>query len=137
MRSNLQIIWQHLSPSDTIETKIRKHVVKLEKFADQLSDCRVVIAVPHRHHHQGNIYHVQINLTIPGGELVVNRQPSAQQTHEDLHVAIRDAFESAERQLKDYVQQRRGEIKTHIGGESDEDSAERSLRQRDPISQSH
>jgi ribosomal subunit interface protein len=137
MRSNLQIIWQHLSPSNKIETKIRKHVTKLEKFANRLSDCRVVIAVPHRHHHQGNIYHVQINLTIPGGELVINRQPPAQQTHEDLHIAIRDAFESAERQLKDYVQQRRGEIKTHIGGESDDDSAEQSLRQRDPIPQSH
>jgi ribosomal subunit interface protein len=132
-----QIIWQNLSPSDTIEAKIRKHVVKLEKFSDRLSDCRVVIEVPHRHHHQGNIYHVQINLTVPGGELVVNRQPSAQQTHEDLHVAIHDAFESAERQLKDYVQQRRGEIKTHLGGESDDDSAERSLRQRNPIPQSH
>jgi ribosomal subunit interface protein len=119
MPMNPQIIWQHLSPSDEIETKIHKHIAKLEKFSDRLSDCRVVIAVPHRHHHQSNIYHVQINLTIPGGELVVNRQPPAQQTHEDLHVAIRDAFESAERQLKGYAQQRRGEIKTHLGGETD------------------
>ncbi|WP_309730705.1 HPF/RaiA family ribosome-associated protein [Chamaesiphon sp. OTE_75_metabat_556] len=127
MRSNLQIIWQHLSPSDKIETKIRKHIAKLEKFADRLSDCRVVIAVPHRHHHQGNICHVQINLTVPGSELVINRQPPDQQTHENLHIAIRDAFESAERQLKDYTQQRRSEIKTHVRGESDD---------RDPIPQS-
>jgi ribosomal subunit interface protein len=119
MRLPPQIIWQNLSPSDEIESKIRKHIVKLGKFANRLSDCRVVIAVPHRHHHQGNIYHIQINLTVPGGELVVN--PPAQQTHEDLHVAIRDAFESAERQLKEYTQQRRGEIKTHTGGESDEE----------------
>jgi ribosomal subunit interface protein len=119
MRLPPQIIWQNLSPSDEIETKIRKHIVKLEKFANRLSDCRVVIAVPHRHHHQGNIYHIQINLTVHGGELVVN--PPAQQTHEDLHVAIRDAFESAERQLKEYTQQRRGEVKTHTGGESDEE----------------
>jgi ribosome-associated translation inhibitor RaiA len=129
MPTNLQIIWQHLSPSDKTETKIRKHVAKLEKFAERLSDCRVVIAVPHRHHHQGNIYHIQINLTVPGGELVVNRQPPAQQTHEDLHIALHDAFESAERQLKDYAQQRRGEVKTHAGGESDDN--------RDPIPQSH
>jgi ribosomal subunit interface protein len=128
MRSTPQIVWQNLAPSDKSETKIRKHIAKLEKFATRLSDCRVVIEVPHRHHHQGNIYHVQINLTVPGGEFVINRQPPAQQTHEDLHVAIRDAFESAERQLKDYVQQRRGEVKTHAGGETDDDSAERKLR---------
>jgi ribosomal subunit interface protein len=128
MRSNSQIIWQNLSPSDEIETKIRKHITKLEKFADRLSDCRVVIEVPHRHHHHGNIYHVQINLTVPGRELVVNRQPPVQQTHEDLHVAISDAFESAERQLKDYAQQRRGEIKTHLGVETDDgDSIPQSL----------
>jgi ribosomal subunit interface protein len=125
-----QIIWQNLSASDRIETKIRKHIAKLEKFSDRLSDCRVVIEVPHRHHHQGNIYHAQIHLTVPGGDLVVNRQPSAQQTHDDLLVAIRDAFENAERQLKDYTQQRRGDVKTHVGGESDGDRSE-------PIPQSH
>jgi ribosomal subunit interface protein len=129
MRSNPQIIWQNLSPSDTIETKIRKHIAKLEKFADRLSDCRVVIEVPHRHHHQGNIYHVQIHLTVPGEELIINRQPPEQQEHQDLNLAIGDAFESAERQLKEYARQRRGEIKTHVGGESDDD--------RDPIPQSH
>ncbi len=59
----------------------------------------------------------------------VSRQSSAQQTHEDLHVAIRDAFENAERQLKEYAQQRRGEIKTHAGGVTDDE--------RDSIPQSH
>jgi ribosome-associated translation inhibitor RaiA len=106
------------------DRKERTHTcrrVQLEKFSDRLIDCRVVIAVPHRRHHQGNIYHVQINLTVPGCKLVVNHQPPAQQTHEDLHIAIGDAFENAERQLKEYVQQRRGEIKAHVGGESDGD----------------
>ncbi|AFY95733.1 HPF/RaiA family ribosome-associated protein [Chamaesiphon minutus] len=120
MRSNTQIFWQNLSPSDAIEVKIRKQIAKLEKLSEHLSDCRVIIEVPHRHHHQGNIYHVQINLTVPGSQLIVNRQPSAQQSHEDLDIAIRDAFESAERQLKEYTQQQRGEIKTHAGGDPDD-----------------
>ncbi len=124
-----QIIWQNLTPSAEIEAKIRKHITKLAKFFNRLSNCRVVIEVPHRHHHQGNIYHVQINLTVPGSELVVNRQPLAQQTHEDLHVAIGDAFENAEGQLKDYTQRQRSKIKTHVGGKSDDD--------RDSIPQSH
>jgi ribosome-associated translation inhibitor RaiA len=99
-----QIIWQNLTPSDEIEVKIHQQITKLEKFSDRRFGCPVVIAVPYRHHHQGNIYHVQINLTIPGDELVVNRQPPAQQAHENLSVAIRDAFESAQRQLKEYTQ---------------------------------
>ena len=130
MRLNPQIIWQNLTPSAEIEAKIRKHIAKLEKFSERLSNCRVVIEVPHRHHHQGNIYHVQIDLTVPGSKLIVNRQPPAQQTHEDLYITIHDAFESAERQLKEYPQQRRGEIKTHVGGKSDD-------YDRDSIPQSH
>jgi ribosome-associated translation inhibitor RaiA len=129
MRLTSQIIWQNLTPLDEIEAKIHKHITKLEKFSDRRFDCRVVIAVPHRHHHRGNAYHVQINLTVPGEELIVNRQPSAQQTHQDLHIAIRDAFESAERQLKEHTQQQRGDIKTHLGGESD--------GERDLLPQSH
>lgn len=113
MRSTPQITWQNLSPSEAIEANIRKHIAKLEKFTDRPIDCRVVIQVPHRHHHQGNIYQVQINLTVPGGELVVNRHPTEHQAHEDPYLAIQDAFESAERQLKDYTQRQRGEIKTH------------------------
>jgi ribosome-associated translation inhibitor RaiA len=121
MRLSPQIIWQNLTPSDKSEAKIRKHIAKLEKFTDRLVDCRVVIEVPHRHHHQGNMYHVQINLNVPGESLIINRQPPEQQAHEDLDVAIRDAFESAQRQLKEYARQRRGEIKTHAGGETDDD----------------
>lgn len=123
MRSTPQIIWQNLSASEAIEANIRQHIAKLEKFSDRLGDCRVVIEVPHRHHHQGNIYHIQIHLTVPGEDLIINRQPPAQQAHQDLDVAIGDAFESAERQLKEYMQRRRSEIKTHIGGETDDDAA--------------
>jgi hypothetical protein len=38
-RLNLQINWQYLSPSDKIEAKIRKHIAKLEKFAERLAVC--------------------------------------------------------------------------------------------------
>jgi hypothetical protein len=48
-------------------------------------------------HRQGTIYHVRVDLTAPGGEVVVNREPGEDHTHEDLHVAIRDAFDAARR----------------------------------------
>jgi hypothetical protein len=52
-------------------------------------------------HRQGTIYHVRVDLTAPGGEVVVNREPGEDHTHEDLHVAIRDAFDAARRRLQD------------------------------------
>ncbi len=75
--------------------------------------CRVVVETPHRRHHQGMLYHVRIDLTVPGGELALSREPAAHHAHEDVFVAIRDAFDAAVRQLEDYVRRRRAQIKRH------------------------
>ncbi|WP_280522012.1 hypothetical protein [Candidatus Coxiella mudrowiae] len=44
--------------------------------------------MPKRNQHQGKLYNVRINLTLPGKELIVNRN-----AEEDLYLSIRDAFE--------------------------------------------
>jgi ribosome-associated translation inhibitor RaiA len=33
--------------------------------------------------------------------------------HEDVYVAIRDAFDAMSRQLEDFARKQRGEVKTH------------------------
>jgi ribosome-associated translation inhibitor RaiA len=68
---------------------------------------------PHRHHQKGTLYHVRINLTVPGKEIVVQRDPAEHQEHGDIHAAIRDAFDAAKRQLEDYARERRREVKQH------------------------
>ena len=57
----------------------------------------MLVEVPHRHQHKGVLYNVRIDMTAPGGELVVKREPA-----EDLYVAIRDAFDAARRQLQEF-----------------------------------
>ena len=100
--------------SAAVEKKIRKNVTRLEEFYDHIIACRVVIESPHSHHHQGNLYHVGIDLTVPDGEIIVNRDPREHHAHEDAHVAIRDAFKAARRKLQDFARKQRGDIKTHI-----------------------
>lgn len=99
----LQITYRNFPPSETIAAKIRQHVAKLNRFADCITSCRVVVAAPHQHHRQGNIYQVRINLTVAGKELAINRSPSQHHDHENLYVAIRDAFAAAQRQLQSYT----------------------------------
>jgi cold shock CspA family protein len=70
--------------------------------------CRVVVEAPVRHHRKGGPYKVRIDLTVPGDELVINRQAD-----EDLYVAIRDAFHAARRRLEDYARRQRGAVKVH------------------------
>ena len=113
MQLPLQITFRDLPSSDAIETKIRQQAEKLNLFYQHIISCRVMIEVPHRHHRQGKIYHVRIDLTVPQGELVINRHPSKNHAHENLYVAIRDAFAAAQHQLKSYAAVQRNETKRH------------------------
>jgi len=46
--------------------------------------------------------------------LTETHEPSKHAAHEDLYVAIRDAFNAAARKLQDYAQRQRGTVKSHI-----------------------
>lgn len=107
MQRPLQITLRDISPSEAVEAYIRERANKLDLFYDRIIGCRVVVNAPVRHHRKGGRYMVRIDLSVPGDELVVNRQGA-----EDLYVAIRDAFEVARRRLKAYVRRQRGAVKT-------------------------
>jgi cold shock CspA family protein/ribosome-associated translation inhibitor RaiA len=97
-----------------IEAEIARKAEKLEEFSNHITSCTVTVEAPHRHHRQGNLYRVRIHLSIPEHhEVVVDRQDGINHAHEDVHVAIRDAFKAARRQLQDIVREMRGATKQH------------------------
>ncbi|UZR27213.1 HPF/RaiA family ribosome-associated protein [Methylococcus mesophilus] len=108
-----QITFRNLSPSEAMELNIRERAEKLDLFYDGIMSCRVMVEASHRHHHQGNVYHVRIDLTVPGHELAVSRDPGLDHAHEDAYVAIRDAFDAARRQLEDLGRRQRSQVKAH------------------------
>lgn len=113
MKLPLQITFHGLDPSDALEAAIRDHASRLDRFHDRIMGCRVLIEARHKHHHQGNLFRVRVDLTVPGRELVVTRDPAEHRAHEDPYVAIRDAFDAARRQLEDDARVRRAAVKTH------------------------
>ena len=113
MKLPLEINFRNLAPSAAIETAVRKRAAKLDRFCEDIMRCRVTIEAPHRHRHKGKLYSVRIDVTVPNDELVVARAPDRDQSHEDVYVAIRDAFDAMTRRLEDYVRVRRGRTKTH------------------------
>jgi cold shock CspA family protein len=102
-----------MEPSAAIEERIRREAAKLERYSDRITGCRVVVEEPQRRHHQGNLFHIRIDLTLPGGELLVKRAPAEHHAHEDAYVAVRDAFNAARRRLQDHVRRQRHEVKLH------------------------
>lgn len=109
MQLPLQITFRNMHPSTAVENAVREKVQKLERFYDRITGCRVVIEAPHRQHIKGNLFCVRVDLAVPEDELVVSRE--AAHGHEDVYVAVRDAFEAMMRQLKEYARRRRGEVK--------------------------
>lgn len=113
MQVPLEIRFHNLDPSPAVEAAIREAAAKLERFAGDVISCKVTIEAPHKHHQQGNLFKVTVNVQLPGGEVVASRSPDAHHAHEDAHVALRDAFNAARRQIQDHVRVRRGKVKAH------------------------
>lgn len=113
MQEQLRITFRSLDSSPAAEEQIRKRAAELEQFFDRITACSVVVEAHHRHHRRGRQYHVRVELIVPGRDIVVRREPPLHQAHEDLPVAIHDAFDAAKRQLQDYVREMRADTKTH------------------------
>ncbi len=113
MKLSPQISFRNMLPSAALEQNIRERASKLDEFYGRIMSCRVMVEAQHRHHHQGNTYHVRIDLTVPGHELVASRDPGKDHAHEDVYVAVRDAFDALHRQLEDFARRQRAEVKAH------------------------
>jgi ribosomal subunit interface protein len=113
MQLPLEITFRNLGRSEAIEKAVRKRADKLGRFCEDIISCRVAVEAPHKHHYKGKLYHVRIDLKVPEREIAVSRSPDDQKAHQDVYVAIRDAFDAAERQLEAYAEKRRGNVKTH------------------------
>jgi putative sigma-54 modulation protein len=113
MQIPVQITFHGIDKSEAVEIRIREKVSKLEQFFDRITACRVVVE---RHHSsRSNLikkdepFHVSIVVDVPGEELVVKRDPKdpvALKDHRDLNIAVRDAFATMQRRLKEYVARR-------------------------------
>jgi len=113
MRRPLQITFRHVDPSPSVEDRIREYAGELDRFFDQIISCRVAVERQHRRHHQGNLFRVRLDITVPGREIVVGRESKPRRSHQDISVAIHDAFAAARRQIEDHARIHRGQVKLH------------------------
>lgn len=109
MQIPLQITFHDFPRSEVLEARIRDKAASLERFHPRITRCRVTVAGPDRRHHKGRQFEVHVDVRVPGhGEVVATRNHD-----EDVHIALRDAFDAATRQLEDLVREKRGDVKAH------------------------
>ncbi|OFE11072.1 ribosomal subunit interface protein [Pseudohongiella acticola] len=100
MSNEFQIVFHNIDQSDALTDSVNKRVEKLRRYNGDIIGGRVVLDSPHNNHHKGKVYSVTLELHTPNKEVVVTQEQHDNHAHEDLYVAIRDAFNAAERQLK-------------------------------------
>lgn len=115
MNGKTQIVWRGTPSSEALEARIRDEVAALEDTGAELIAARVVVEAPPRSHRHGGHFQIKVELTVPGKVINITRDPPANANAEDAYAAVNDAFAAARRQLVDYVQVRRGEVKRHAG----------------------
>ncbi len=114
-----------------IENWIREEAAKLETFYNRITACRVAIEVPHRRQKNAKPLQVCIDVTLPGKEIVIKREPVSSRgpqtiregdaliklhplpPHHDLHLVIHAAFKVAARRIREFARYRRENVKTH------------------------
>jgi ribosomal subunit interface protein len=115
MQIPAEITWHNMEPARHVAARVNKRVARLEQFFDRITRCNVVVEAAHQRHRQGNCYEVRVDVTVPGGELSVSRKPGDDDAHEDVLVAVRDAFDAMERQLRRWKDQHKGRPEEQAG----------------------
>lgn len=110
--SGLTVSFKGMDRSDAVQDRIEKRFQKLRRNYDRITECRVTVESPHRQHHKGKLFAIRIHALLPTGDLVVNRDAHDKHAHEDIYVALRDAFDALDRRLEDHVRKMRGRERT-------------------------
>lgn len=101
MKSNADVVYRDLDESPALNHTIHKKIEKLHRYSDSIIHSRVVLDAPHNHKHKGKMYRASIELGIKGAPITVS--------HDDpsVHIAVRDAFATCERKLKEDANRRK------------------------------
>lgn len=100
MINDTKVVFRGLDHSPSVEEVVQKRLEKLERFNHDIQSLRVILESPHNNHHKGRVYHVGVEALLPQHDIVVNNDQHDKHSHEDIYVAIRDAFDAMERRLK-------------------------------------
>jgi len=96
-----KVSFRGVEASEAVEARVRERIARLQRTHERVDRCEVVIESPHHHKHKGELYCVRIRLHVPGQDLMIDHAGPKDQAHQDVYVAVRDAFDAAERRLED------------------------------------
>ena len=107
MSKEVNVIFDSVDHSDALEKRIRTRVQKLQNHHSQILACNVRVSAVEKRHCKGKAYAVNIDIKVPRKQIVVSHEPGDSSHHDDPYVAVRDAFDVAQRQLEEHGRKQR------------------------------
>lgn len=107
------ITFRGMTASEALRARIEERAQRLDRFAEDILSCNVVVnACEHKHHH-GNRYNVRASVILRDCTIETGHTPSPDSSHEDAYLAVTHTFNALRRRVEDHVRRRRGDIKSH------------------------
>lgn len=103
MQHPIRITVRGFERSEALDTAVKHRSEKIEQICPNLIGCEVTVELEEHSKQHGNHYVVKVVLQIPGNDIVIDHQRA-----EDAYVALRDAFDAAERKVKAVAERQRG-----------------------------
>lgn len=114
MDQPLEIAFRNMDSSEALEARVRERSDKMHRYFKHITSAHVAIELEHKTQGGAKNYRVRIEARVPGKELVVSQDPG-QRNHFDPYQAVNDAFDAMDRQLEQFSQTVRGDVKSHEG----------------------
>jgi hypothetical protein len=106
------ITFKGMDPSEAGRVEVRAWLDRLGPLTRTMIAGQVVIEAVDEGRRDDRRYHVRMELTMPEGVVTVGPDHPSNGAHEDVYVAIRNAFRAARRQLELSAQARPPEVFT-------------------------
>jgi ribosome-associated translation inhibitor RaiA len=94
----LELTFVGMTPMLSVGLLIAERSTRLERFADNVIRCHVIVCLEHRSDRRGRSYSVDLDISTDLGSVAVSREPDA--SPRGLDELIRDAFDAAARELQ-------------------------------------
>lgn len=107
------ITFRGIAVSEALRARIEERAQRLDRFAEDILSCNVVVNACEHKHHRGNRYNVRASVTLRDCTIETGQTPSPDSSHEDAYLAVTHTFNALRRRVEDHVRRRRGDIKSH------------------------
>lgn len=94
MNHDTNVVYKDIDHTPALTYSIHKKIEKLSRFSRAITHSKVILDSPHKNRIKGKLYRASIEVGVKGFPVIASHEDTS------VHIAVRNAFNAAERKLK-------------------------------------